>query len=145
MIRLLALLCLALCSCGEPRLLNPGAPLSVTAVSGHDIAQASGGQSRAGFLLEGLYTHGNPGHILLQDHAASDHALAHELAHYRDMNGGTYAHAIEMATPPNPTPEMKRKLAICWEIEAKGEPWQALKDRFGASAVGHPEILARLK
>lgn len=139
----LALICLALASCGEPRLLNQGASLPVTAVSDHDMSVAAGEQSRTGWIVGGLY---DGRQILLLDGGDRPYTLSHEIAHHRDRVGGTYADAIRAATPANPSPEMARKLAVCWEIEAKGgDPWQAIKDSFGESAVGHKEILGRLK
>jgi hypothetical protein len=141
----IALPLLLLCSCGEPRVLNPGASLSVTAVSDHDMSIAAWEHSTMGQIVTGLYIHGEPGSILLLDCGDASWTLPHEVAHRMDASGKTYAQCIEEITPQNPTPEMARKLAACWEIEAQhGDPWLAIYERWGAGAVGHKDILARI-
>lgn len=142
----LAILCLALCSCGEPRLLNPGADLSVTAVSDHDMSVAAQDKSQLHWVVSGLYASGTPGHILLLDGGEGRGTFFHELCHAADANHWTIQQSIDHATPPNPSPEMKRKLAVAQELADMGpDYWQNLKDRFGADAVGHASILARLR
>jgi hypothetical protein len=109
------------------------------------MAIAAGDHSGMGHVILGLYAHGDPGRILLLDHAAPESTLPHEVAHRMDASGKSYAQCIEEITPPNPTPEMARKLAVCWEIEAQhGDPWLAIYSRWGRDAVGHPAILARI-
>ena len=70
---------------------------------------------------------------------------AHECAHLADMNGGSYRAAIDLLTPPNPSEHMRKRLASMEWVNAQGPNyWRTIGDRWGKSAVGHPDILARI-
>ena len=142
----LTILALALCSCG-PQLgrLNEGAALPVTTIVDADMASLV--PSKMGQMTLGAYRHsGALGEIFLLHCGENRWTLAHESAHAWSRLGGSYASVLEAMTPPNPTPEMAERLAICWEIERMGpNPWQSIKIKWGASAVHHPEILATLQ
>lgn len=145
--RQLAIICLVLCSCGAPRVLNQGAAHPITALSDHDmVAKSESLNLPPGAYARGLHVPGPSPAIYLLDHGDAEYTLAHEIAHNRDSVGGTYADAIRSFTPPNPSPELAAKLEICWQIEAMGaDPWRSLFEKYGAKAVNHDDILARLE
>ncbi len=139
----LALSALLLTSCAAPiGRLNPGAVEPYTIVTSQEMAAAS--------LLRGReYAIGLCGRDGIRElHAGADDATApHECAHLADQRGITYREAIRRLTPPGPINEhMAKRLAAMQRVADRGgDPWQALKDIYGAAAVQHPEILARLK
>lgn len=143
---LLFLTALLLTSCA-PRHLNPGALHPITALSDHDmVAKSESLNLPPGAYARGLHVPGPSPAIYLLDGADAKWTLAHEIAHNRDSVGGTYADAIRSFTPPNPSPELAAKLEICWQIEAMGaDPWRSLFEKYGAKAVNHSDILARLE
>lgn len=132
-------LLLLLCSCGPAMgRINQGAQFPVSRVDPAAFHAAPGR------VVLGDYDFGTHA-IRLRSTYAEPYTLAHEVRHHADHAGISYADAIRAFTPPDPSPEFARLLATCWEIERAGGSWQAIKDKWGSEAVGHPEILAGLK
>ena len=86
-------------------------------------------------------------HMILELHlGANPWTAAHECAHLADFRGITYRQAMALLTPPGTVGKhMAQRLASMQAIaDAGGDHWQAIKDRWGADAVAHSDILARL-
>lgn len=145
MIRL-SILCLALASCAAPvGRLNPGAPLPYLIASDRDMALALHGVPvSAGNIVLGLAD----GQRIMERHASGmPWVSSHECAHIADQRGISYRQAIALLTPPGtPNEHMAKRLASMERIADMGpDYWQNIKDTWGASAVQHESILARLK
>jgi hypothetical protein len=134
----LSLLVLCITGCGEPRLLNPGAHMPVTAVDGPHMDRISGEYDRVGrYQRDGIY-------LLAGSELSS--TFCHELAHMADDNGGDYAKAIRAITPPNPTPRFAERLRVAWEIaHTPGGYWHAIYQRWGEDAIQHSDIMAKAR
>lgn len=141
---------LVLISCTDPVRLNdgPGAVVPVTAINDHDMAGVAGDSSRIGYVVHGAYRRTAPddlGAIFLLHGGEGEWTLAHEVAHACDANGWTFAQGIRAITPEHPTPAFSKRLVVLWEIAATTDYWRTIYRRWGARAVGHPEILARVR
>lgn len=147
---LVAVAVLGLDSCAPERL-NPGASMPWLRVSPDGmttllLSQRSR-QPDQGFV-SGLFT----GYAIAElDGGLLPWTRSHELAHAADACG-SYWTALELITPPNPSPAMRNILAnLRADCETAdrlgGKPdalWRVLFNRYGREAVQHPEILARL-
>lgn len=158
-------LMLALAACGpaDPGRLNSGAAFGYDIVTDAQMFAAARHVSRPfsryqetsqGPYAPPLMPSGN--HVIIglcmQDRILELHAgaqqstPAHEACHLADRVGGMHA-AIALLTPPNPSPEMAKRLALMREIAAAGpDHWANLYSRFGRDALGcHQDIIDRIE
>lgn len=134
---------LSLTACGEPRILNAGAAVPVTAVDGPNMDRISGSYDVVGRYQRDA---GVSPHIYLLSGSERESTFCHELAHMADDNGGDYAAAIRSVTPPNPTARFAERIKVAWEIaHTPGGYWKAIYERWGDEGVEHKEILAKIK
>lgn len=141
-------------SCGPAPLgrLNPGALIGYDIVTDADMYAARTAGPTTVQLQWGTYATGlcATDRILEMHAGACGWTAVHECAHLADRLG-SYRQAIFALTPPGvPNEHMAQRLALMEWVDTQARKrgtthWQVIYDRWGAEAVGHPDILAKLK
>ncbi len=140
-------------SCAPPLgRLNPEAPFPYDIVSSSQMFAARAATNDPLLCRRGTYAEGwcGPASILELQSLASPWTAPHECAHLADRLG-SYRKAIFALTPPGvPNEHMAQRLALMEWVDTQARKrgtthWQVIYDRWGAEAVQHPEILAKLK